>query len=135
MSVHGIRWYKPEHNAFIRVHVGEAGRDQSHRDAYLTGHTTNEILNEYVNHDPQGEMAKYFAVIQPLLESIQTQARKIGIDKTQARKMDSGMLERRIISPSRGAQVVHNLRPMDFRWLKVLKHMKFEIVPVKGVTI
>ena len=42
---------------------------------YLTGHTTNDILNEYVNLDPQGEMAKYFATIRPLLEAVQAQAK------------------------------------------------------------
>ena len=34
---------------------------------YLTGHTTNDILNEYTTLDPTAAMRKFFTTIQPLL--------------------------------------------------------------------
>jgi hypothetical protein len=41
---------------------------------YLTGHTTGDILNEYVTLDPEGAMAAYFRSIGLLLEAIATRA-------------------------------------------------------------
>ncbi|MCA9070369.1 MAG: phage integrase SAM-like domain-containing protein, partial [Planctomycetaceae bacterium] len=37
---------------------------------YVTGHTTDDILNEYVSLDPRQEMRKYFDAIAPLLEAM-----------------------------------------------------------------
>jgi integrase len=41
---------------------------------YLTGHTTSDILNEYVTLDPDGVMAAYFRSIRRLLEAIAQRA-------------------------------------------------------------
>ena len=37
---------------------------------YVTGHTTDDILHEYVSLDPHQEMRKHFAAIAPLLEAM-----------------------------------------------------------------
>jgi len=44
---------------------------------YVTGHTTKDILNDYVSLDPSGEMKKYFHKIQPLLTAITGRAKEL----------------------------------------------------------
>ncbi len=46
---------------------------------YVTGHTTKDILNEYVSLDPVGEMDKYFQQIQPLLTAITERAKELDL--------------------------------------------------------
>jgi len=46
---------------------------------YITGHTTNDILNDYIPLDPVEEMPKYFQLVRPLLEMITTRAIELGI--------------------------------------------------------
>ena len=46
---------------------------------YLTGHSTGEILNEYVPLDPHGEMSAYFRHIQPLLTAMTERGRQLGL--------------------------------------------------------
>ncbi len=46
---------------------------------YVTGHTTKDILNDYVGIDPVGEMKKYFQLIQPLLMAITERAQMLGL--------------------------------------------------------
>jgi hypothetical protein len=41
---------------------------------YLTGHTTSDILNQYVTLDPETAMATYFQSIRSLLEAIAQRA-------------------------------------------------------------
>jgi integrase len=48
---------------------------------YLTGHTTTDILNEYVRLDPQCEMQKYFDRCRPLLERIGERTRRLVSDR------------------------------------------------------
>jgi hypothetical protein len=45
---------------------------------YLTGHSTSDILNEYVSLDPVAAMQMYFATIRPLLAAIAQRARALG---------------------------------------------------------
>ena len=46
---------------------------------YVTGHTTGDILNEYISFDPADEVQKYFDLIRPLLDEIKLKARSLGI--------------------------------------------------------
>jgi integrase len=46
---------------------------------YVTGHTTSDILNEYVSLDPEGEMRKYWSHISRLLEAIQDRTIELGL--------------------------------------------------------
>jgi integrase len=46
---------------------------------YLTSHTTNDIINEYVTLDPAAAMAKYFESIRPLLNAIADRSRDLGL--------------------------------------------------------
>jgi len=46
---------------------------------YLTGHTTNDILNEYISLDPVGAMKRYFDTISPLLIAISDRCRALDI--------------------------------------------------------
>jgi integrase len=46
---------------------------------YLTGHTTRDILSEYVPFDPVGVMRRYFATIQPLLVALTERAKAVGL--------------------------------------------------------
>lgn len=46
---------------------------------YVTGHTTTDILNEYVSLDPEGEMRKYWTHISRLLEAIRDRTIELGL--------------------------------------------------------
>jgi hypothetical protein len=46
---------------------------------YMTGHSTRDILTEYVGLDLTRSMEKYFASIRPLLAAIANRAREVGI--------------------------------------------------------
>jgi hypothetical protein len=46
---------------------------------YLTGHSTNDILNTYASLDPVSAMTKYFDSVRPLLSAISVRATAIGI--------------------------------------------------------
>jgi hypothetical protein len=46
---------------------------------YVTGHTTGDILFEYASIDPNKEMKKYFATVEPLLEAMLERARQLGL--------------------------------------------------------
>ena len=46
---------------------------------YVTGHSTNDIINKYASLDPPPEMQKYFAAIQPLLAAIERRAGELGL--------------------------------------------------------
>jgi integrase len=46
---------------------------------YMTGHTTGDILNEYVQLDPSGAIRPYFELIQPLLSIIAERCRVLGL--------------------------------------------------------
>jgi hypothetical protein len=46
---------------------------------YLTGHTANDIMNEYASLDPIEEMQQYFLFIEPLLSAISTRAADFGV--------------------------------------------------------
>lgn len=46
---------------------------------YVTGHTTRDILHDYVTLDPVAEMQKYFDRSRPLLEAIVNQAERLGL--------------------------------------------------------
>lgn len=46
---------------------------------YLTSHSTNDIMNEYVSLNPCAAMAKYFATIAPLLGALAERSRYLGI--------------------------------------------------------
>ncbi|REJ87270.1 MAG: hypothetical protein DWQ35_21710 [Planctomycetota bacterium] len=48
---------------------------------YVTGHTTRDILNEYVSLDCEKEMQNYFDYIQPLLTAIMTRADELGLPR------------------------------------------------------
>ncbi|WP_157605114.1 hypothetical protein [Schlesneria paludicola] len=52
-------------------------RHLEHR--YLTGHSVNDILNEYTSLDPHSEMDKYFRSIEPLLNAIRIRGSELGI--------------------------------------------------------
>jgi integrase len=45
---------------------------------YLTGHSTDDIMNEYVSLDPKGEMQKYYNFAKPLLEAIEKRGAELG---------------------------------------------------------
>jgi hypothetical protein len=49
---------------------------------YLTGHSLNDILNDYTSLDPVGAMALYFDTIQPLLAAITERAQALGLPAT-----------------------------------------------------
>lgn len=51
---------------------------------YLTGHTTTDILNEYVRLDPRVEMQKYFDRCQPLLRRIGERAAELQANRSVA---------------------------------------------------
>jgi hypothetical protein len=46
---------------------------------YLTGHSTNDILNTYTTLDPIGAMQRYFDTIRPLLSAIADRAAAVGL--------------------------------------------------------
>jgi hypothetical protein len=46
---------------------------------YVTGHTTSDILNQYVSLDPSLEMQKYFATLGPLLDAMHHRAQQLGL--------------------------------------------------------
>jgi len=46
---------------------------------YLTSHSTDDILNDYVSLDPVGAMKLYFDSIRPFLDAVDRQARVLGI--------------------------------------------------------
>ena len=46
---------------------------------YLTGHSTNDILNEYTGVDPQREMQKHFTACRPLLDAIEKRFGELGL--------------------------------------------------------
>jgi hypothetical protein len=46
---------------------------------YLTGHSTNDILNTYTSLDPVGAMNKYFDSITPLLSAIALRSSGVGV--------------------------------------------------------
>jgi hypothetical protein len=46
---------------------------------YVTGHSTRDILMEYVSLDPANEMKKYFELIEPLLGAFATRAEELGL--------------------------------------------------------
>jgi hypothetical protein len=48
---------------------------------YLTGHTTGDVLNDYVAMDPDGAMAGYFERILPLLGAVSSAARRLLISR------------------------------------------------------
>ena len=45
---------------------------------YLTGHSTNDILNEYTGVDPQREIQKHFTACRPLLDAIEERFGEMG---------------------------------------------------------
>ena len=45
---------------------------------YLTGHTVNDIMNEYVGLDTEPHMARYYDSISPLLHAIRDRAKALG---------------------------------------------------------
>jgi integrase len=49
---------------------------------YLTGHSVNDILNDYTSLDPVGAMRRYFDTIRPLLAALADRARTLGLDRT-----------------------------------------------------
>jgi site-specific recombinase XerD len=56
---------------------------------YLTGHSTNDILNTYTSLDPTGAMQRYFDTIRPLLSAIADRAAAVGlIDHSQKGETD-----------------------------------------------
>jgi integrase len=46
---------------------------------YLTGHSVNDILNEYTSLEPEAEIEKYFRSIEPLLKAIGDRASELGV--------------------------------------------------------
>lgn len=46
---------------------------------YLTGHSANDILNEYTGVDPQREIQKHFRSIRPLLDAIEKRFGDLGL--------------------------------------------------------
>src|SRR5262249_31640047 len=48
---------------------------------YLTGHSVNDILNDYPSLDPVGAMRRYFDTIRPLLAALADRARALGLDR------------------------------------------------------
>lgn len=50
---------------------------------YLTSHTTNDILNDYVVLDPVGAMRPYFDSVRPLLLAITDRAKQLGLLPSQ----------------------------------------------------
>jgi integrase len=46
---------------------------------YITGHTTRDIMNEYVNIDLRTEMQKYFRYIDPLITAICERSNSLGL--------------------------------------------------------
>ncbi|MCH8828398.1 MAG: hypothetical protein IID45_02350 [Planctomycetes bacterium] len=48
---------------------------------YVTGHTTNDILNTYVSLDPVKEMKKHFDRIEPLISAITGRASELGLQE------------------------------------------------------
>jgi hypothetical protein len=46
---------------------------------YVTGHTTDDILLEYVSLDLDAEMRKYFEFLAPLLQTIARRATELGL--------------------------------------------------------
>lgn len=53
---------------------------------YLTGHSVNDILNEYTGLDPVGEIQKYFAHVAPILAAIRERAAQLDIPSTSRRR-------------------------------------------------
>jgi hypothetical protein len=51
---------------------------------YLTAHTTEDIMNEYVALDPKGEMQKYYARCEPMLKLIEERARRLAETRSAA---------------------------------------------------
>jgi site-specific recombinase XerD len=49
---------------------------------YLTGHSTNDILNEYTGVDPQQEMQKHFTACRTLLDAIEKRFGELGLATT-----------------------------------------------------
>ncbi len=49
---------------------------------YVTGHTTNDIMNTYVALEPAVEMKKYFVLAEPLLEALLSRAGQLGLKIT-----------------------------------------------------
>ena len=63
----------------ISTEMNEAG--MSHLALrYVTGHSTNDVLNSYVKVDVAEEMFKYFRHVQGLLEAIAQRSRDLGLD-------------------------------------------------------
>jgi hypothetical protein len=54
---------------------------------YLTGHTTRDILNEYVALEVHTEMPKHFRRIRPLLDAIQTRALQLGMRHSMSHRL------------------------------------------------
>lgn len=48
---------------------------------YVTGHTTNDILNTYVSLNPVPEMRKHFDRIEPLISAITARANELGLQE------------------------------------------------------
>ena len=71
-----IRFY--DLRGSINTELNQAG--VSHLvQRYVTGHTTRDILNEYVTLDPVTEMRKYFAKAEPLLSALAERAGELGL--------------------------------------------------------
>jgi integrase len=47
-------------------------------ERFLTGHETNDIMNDYVSLDPHGEFAKYIGYAKPLFEAVLRRGSKLG---------------------------------------------------------
>ncbi len=76
LNLTGIRFY--DLRGSINTEMNNAG--VSHLvQRYVTGHTLNDILNEYVTLDPSTEMKKYFDYIQPLLSALSERAVGLGL--------------------------------------------------------
>jgi hypothetical protein len=67
----GVRFY--DARSAVTTDMNRAGVPELEL-RYLTGHTTCDILNEYVTLDPEGAMAVYFRSIRPLLHAISERA-------------------------------------------------------------
>lgn len=72
--------------AEVRAYDLKGSTSQSMRESgmphlesrYLTGHTVNDIMNEYVGLDTQPHMARYYDSISPLQHAIRDRAKTLG---------------------------------------------------------
>jgi integrase len=70
----GVRFY--DSRAAVTTDMNRAGVPEPEL-RYLTGHATDDVLNDYVAMDPDGAMARYFEGARPLLDALAGRTRHV----------------------------------------------------------